>query len=132
MGAHRKTTVDLPNPLLAEAKAGAARQGTTLRCRIEEGLRIILRESRKPAVPYRMKDGNVHGGWLTPEFESKGGWSMIREAAYPGFFDDDGIDRGYGEVFQGPLGAKNFDDEEGEVPPQGRQSRRKDDGEGKK
>jgi hypothetical protein len=103
MATHMKTTVDLPNPLLAEAKAEAARQGTTLRCLIEEGLRFILRERRKPAVPYRMKDGSVHGGGLTPEFEAKGGWSKIREAAYPGFFDEDDNDpdRGFGESLEG-------------------------------
>jgi hypothetical protein len=89
MGAHMKTTVELSDALLAEAKALALRQRTTLRALIEEGLRHVL-ESTRTSEPFKLRDARFKGeSGLTPEFEAKGGWSKIREAAYPGFFDDD-------------------------------------------
>ena len=83
-----KTTIEISDPLLAKAKALAAREKTTLRALIEEGLRELLlrKDTRKP---YKLKDCSFDGGGLTPEFEAKGGWSKLREAAYPGFFDDE-------------------------------------------
>lgn len=95
-----KTTVEIPDALLAEAKALAAREKTTLRDLIEEGLRAVLRRGR-PATPRRMRDGRFGHGGLTPELEAKGGWSKIREAAYPGFLDD-----GEGKGFDYPAGGK--------------------------
>lgn len=57
-----KTTLDLNDTLLAEAKALAARQHTTLTRLIEEGLLLRLRRQRAPARPvclpvYRGKGG---------------------------------------------------------------------------
>jgi len=90
MGTHMKTTIEIAGPLLAEAKAVASREKTTLRALIEEGLREVLRR-KSPGEPFKMRDGSFKGGQgLTPEFEAKGGWSRLREAAYPGFFDEDG------------------------------------------
>ena len=83
-----KTTIEISDPLLAKAKAFAAREKTTLRALIEEGLREILlrKDTRKP---YKLKDCSFGSGGLTPEFEAKGGWSKLHEAAYPGFLDDE-------------------------------------------
>lgn len=83
-----KTTIEIAGPLLAEAKALAAREKTTLRCLVEEGLREVLRR-KKVDQPFVLGDGRFAGQGLTPEFEAKGGWSRLREAAYPGFFDED-------------------------------------------
>jgi hypothetical protein len=88
MGSHMKTTIEIADRLLAEAKALAAKEKTTLRALIEEGLREVLRREHAPK-PYKLPDLSIDGGGLTPEFEAKGGWSKLREAAYPGFFDDD-------------------------------------------
>jgi hypothetical protein len=88
MGSHMKTTIEIADRLLAEAKALAAKEKTTLRALIEEGLRELLRRKHEPK-PFTLKDCSFDGGGLTPEFEAKGGWSKLREAAYPGFFDDD-------------------------------------------
>ena len=89
MGTHMKTTIEIAGPLLVEAKALAAREKTTLRALIEEGLRHVLRDKAAGRKPFKLKDCSVGGGGLTPEMEAKGGWSKLREAAYPGFFDDD-------------------------------------------
>lgn len=88
MGSHMKTTIDIADPILAEAKAVAIREKTTLRALIEEGLRLVLR-GKRPMAAYKPRDGRFHGNGLTPEFEARGGWSKLREAAYPGFFDDE-------------------------------------------
>jgi len=81
-----KTTIEIADPLLAEAKAFAAREKTTLRALIEEGLRQVLRRQR--VTPATRKDFSFRGDGLTAELEARGGWSKIREAAYPGFFDE--------------------------------------------
>lgn len=89
MGRRMKTTIEIAAPLLAEAKALAAREKTTLRCLVEEGLREVLRR-KKVEQPFVLRDASFKGGQgLTPEFEAKGGWARLREAAYPGFFDED-------------------------------------------
>jgi hypothetical protein len=46
MGSHITTTLDLSGPLLEEAKAVAARERTTLRALVEEGLRAVLARKR--------------------------------------------------------------------------------------
>lgn len=92
MGTHMKTTIEIADPLLAEAKALAVREKTTLRALIEAGLREVLRRKRVEK-PFKLRDARFKGGQgLTPEFEAKGGWSKLREAAYPGFFDDEDED----------------------------------------
>ena len=88
MGSPVKTTVEISDPLLAEAKALAKREKTTLRCLIEEGLRAILHRKGE-ATPIPLPDGRFGGEGLAPEFEARGGWSRLREAAYSGFFGED-------------------------------------------
>ncbi len=61
-----KTTLDLNDTLLAEAKVMAAQQRTTLTRLIEEGLQLRLRKQLKPARPihlpvYRGKGGLMPG-----------------------------------------------------------------------
>ena len=62
-----KTTLDLNDQLLAEAKALAARQRTSLTRLIEEGLQLRLRAQATPAKPrgrlpvFRGRGGLVPG-----------------------------------------------------------------------
>ena len=81
MGTHMKTTIDLADALFGEAKRVAARDGTTLRTLIEEGLRLALdRRSGKGA--FRLRDASFKGGrGLHPDFARRG-LSSLREAAY--------------------------------------------------
>ena len=75
-----KTTVELPDALLTEAKEYAARERTTLRALIERGLRLVVTE-RERATGFELQDGSVPGNGLQPEFRDAS-WEQIRDAIY--------------------------------------------------
>lgn len=56
MGAHMKTTVEIPDALLADARALAEREQTTLKALIEQGLRHVVTTAKGRAgrVPPRV------------------------------------------------------------------------------
>ena len=70
MATHMKTTVEISDALLAEAKALAERDSTTLRALIEVGLRHVVAESkmRKRRIPPRIV--TFQGEGLRPEVGS--------------------------------------------------------------
>ena len=57
-----KTTVELPDELLIEAKKAAAEQRRPLRALVEEGLRIVLRGPQKKTQARRVRLITVKGG----------------------------------------------------------------------
>jgi len=75
-----KTTVEISDSLLAEAKRLAASRRTTLRQLIEDGLRDSLRKTRKPPVRFRLQDGSVDGRGLQEPLS----WPKIRQRIYEG------------------------------------------------
>ena len=76
-----KTTIDIADPLLHEAKRLATREGTTLRALVEQGLRQVLAERRqRRREPYRQRLVVFKGDGLTPEFQNAG-WAEILKAA---------------------------------------------------
>ena len=77
-----KTTIDIPDPLLSQARQIAATERTTLRALIEEGLRAVV-ERRRRGQPFRLRDGSVGGEGLQPEF-ADGDRARIRAANYEG------------------------------------------------
>ncbi len=80
MVTHMKTTIEVPDPLLEEAKRVAARDKTTLRALIEAGLRAVLKERRR-RERFRLRDASFRGTGLSEEFRGAD-WERIREAAY--------------------------------------------------
>jgi Arc/MetJ family transcription regulator len=79
-----KTTIDIPEPLLAEAKEIAAREGTTLRALVEAGLRMVVeRRGRGKEERFELRDASVDGDGLQTEFRDAG-WERLRDAAYDG------------------------------------------------
>lgn len=77
-----KTTVEIPDELLARAKRAAARDKTTVRRLIEEGLRRVLTD-RAHGGAFRLRKASFRGDGLHPDVEG-GDWSRIRERIYEG------------------------------------------------
>jgi hypothetical protein len=82
MVTHMKTTLEIADGLLTQAKREARRRGIPLRRLVEEGLRQVLK-NEKPKKPFKLKDGSVGGGWLRPELEGAS-WEQIRDIIYEG------------------------------------------------
>jgi putative antitoxin of VapBC-like toxin-antitoxin system len=77
-----KTTFDIPDPLLREARQLAARERTTLRALVEQGLRrIVAEKKRKPT--FRLRKASFKGRGLGPEL-ADAGWDRLRDIAYEG------------------------------------------------
>jgi hypothetical protein len=75
-----KTTVDIADPVLREARRVAAREGTTLRSLIEEGLRRVLAEKKRKS-PFRLRLVTAGGRGLRPELRDAS-WDEIRDRSY--------------------------------------------------
>jgi hypothetical protein len=78
-----KTTLDITDSLLSEARKVARREGTTLRALVEQGLRRVLGEKKKPRPAFRLRDASVGGKGLRPELRGAG-WDKIRDMIYEG------------------------------------------------
>jgi hypothetical protein len=76
-----KTTIELSDAALDEARRVAAREGTTLRALIEEGLRRVLAERRGRRAGFKLRRVTFAGKGLSPEFEGES-WPAIRDAVY--------------------------------------------------
>ena len=77
-----KTTIEISNGLLDEARKVASREGTTLRVLVEAGLRKEVRERRQRKA-FRLKRASFRGRGLRPELAGAK-WEQIRELAYEG------------------------------------------------
>ncbi len=80
MGTHMKTTIEISVPLLNQARKLATRQGTTLRALVEEGLRKVVAENRRPEG-FRLRQASFKGQGLQPQVAGAG-WDRLREMAY--------------------------------------------------
>lgn len=82
MATHMKTTIEISDPLLEEAKKVAAAEKITLRSLIESGLREVLAR-RKRAKAFALRDASFKGKGLQPEFRGAD-WGRVRDEAYKG------------------------------------------------
>lgn len=80
---HMKTTIDIADALLIEAKRVAAAEGTTVRELVEDGLRRSLAERRRRRRPFRVRPVTAGGDGLRPELEGVS-WDRILDLAYEG------------------------------------------------
>jgi hypothetical protein len=77
-----KTTLDISDPLLREARKAAARQGITLRALVEHGLRLAVAEkARRPA--FRLRKASVKGKGLRRDV-ADATWERLRNLSYEG------------------------------------------------
>jgi hypothetical protein len=77
-----KTTIELSDAVLRAAKTAAAREGTTVRALVEEGLRKVLAERAK-RPRFRLRRVTFRGSGLQ-DGAREGGWERIRELIYEG------------------------------------------------
>jgi hypothetical protein len=77
-----KTTVEISDPLLREARKLAAREGVTLRTLIERGLHRIVAETKHNA-PFKLRRASVKGKGLQPSARNAS-WDQLRDLSYEG------------------------------------------------
>jgi hypothetical protein len=77
-----KTTVEISDALLREARKMAAREGVTLRTLIERGLHHVV-VAAKPSTPFRLRRASFKGKGLHPDMQDKS-WDRVRDLAYEG------------------------------------------------
>jgi hypothetical protein len=75
-----KTTVDISDNLLKEAKEYAARMGIPMRQVIELGLQLALRSKKPSRRQFRLKTITTQGKGLACDED----WSIIRSFIYEG------------------------------------------------
>ena len=82
MASHMKTTIQLPDSLLRQARRLAQREHTTLKALVEQGLRRTLAE-RQQRSGFRLRKVTFKGQGLQPP-AAGASWERIRELSYEG------------------------------------------------
>lgn len=77
-----KTTVEISDPLLREARKLATREGVTLRTIIERGLHRVVTET-KQTTPFKLRRASFKGKGLHPDLRDAS-WERVRDLAYEG------------------------------------------------
>jgi hypothetical protein len=77
---HMKTTIELPDELINQARRIAKQEGATLRSLVEEGLQRSL-DARRQAVHRDLDFPSYGGSGLTDELQGAP-WSRIRDEIY--------------------------------------------------
>ena len=79
---HMKTTIQLPDSLLKEARTLANKEHTTLKSLMEEGLRRIITEHKQHGE-FKLRKATFQGKGLQPHLEGAT-WERIRDVSYEG------------------------------------------------
>lgn len=75
-----KTTVEISDSLLHEARSLAAREGVTLRALIERGLHRVIDETTR-STPFKLRRASFKGRGRQAAF-SDASWEQLRDAVY--------------------------------------------------
>lgn len=75
-----KTTVEIPDAVLKEARRVAAHEKTTVRALIVDGLRRVLAE-RKRKGTFRLRKASFKGDGLHPDLAGAP-WEKVRDTIY--------------------------------------------------
>jgi hypothetical protein len=78
-----KTTIEIADPLLRDARKLAMREGVTLRTLVERGLSQVVRETAKSTRPFKLRPAAFKGRGLQAAFRNAS-WEKISQAAYEG------------------------------------------------
>ncbi len=82
MATHMKTTVEISDALLQQARHLAANQHTTLRALIEQGLTRVLAD-QQAGTEFKLRRATFRGHGLQQQAQTAD-WERIREMAYEG------------------------------------------------
>ena len=82
MGTHMKTTIEISDALMDQAKEVVAVEGVTLRSLVEEGLRRVLNE-RQSEERFQLESASFKGEGLQPGVKD-GSWDRLRDLIYEG------------------------------------------------
>ena len=78
-----KTTIEIRDSLLRDAKEAARREGTTLRALVEEGLGHVVKGRAGRRKKYKFRMTTFKGNGLAPGLREED-WARIRELSYEG------------------------------------------------
>ena len=78
-----KTTVEIPDSLLEQARRQAASEGSTVRALVEEGLRRVLEDRLKNAGGFRLRKVTFGGDGLQSDLVDAS-WETMRDLIYDG------------------------------------------------
>ena len=84
MASHMKTTVVIPDALLAEIQKIATKNKTTLRALMQEGLMHVVEREQKKKKPKQMKDCSFPPKHLVKEKLEPMPWVELRAIIYEG------------------------------------------------
>lgn len=84
MGTHitMKTTIEISDAILEQARDLLSHEKTTLRALVEEGLRLVI-ENHAKRKPFKLRDVAFQGRGLQPNLQNAD-WETIRSLAYEG------------------------------------------------
>ncbi len=77
-----KTTVEISDSLLREARKLAAREGVTFRARVERGLHRVVAETKQQA-PFKLRRASFKGKGRQPQLH-EASWERLRDLVYDG------------------------------------------------
>jgi hypothetical protein len=80
--ASMKTTIDIADTLLREAKRLAAKEGVTLKVVVERGLRQVVARKERHS-PFRLRKASFKGKGLQPGVKDTS-WERVRDLVYEG------------------------------------------------
>jgi len=77
-----KTTIEISDSLLKQARKLAQREGVTLRALVERGLHRVISETRV-ATPFKLRSATFGGEGLQTAFRDTP-WEGVRDEIYKG------------------------------------------------
>lgn len=77
-----KTTIEIPDSILKEARKLASREGTTVKALVVERVQKVISERKRPGT-FKLRKATFKGKGLQPHLDGAS-WERIRDLAYEG------------------------------------------------
>jgi len=77
-----KTTIEIPDSILKEARKLASREGTTVKALVVESLQKVIVERKRPGG-FKLRRATFKGKGLQPPLNGAS-WERIRDLTYEG------------------------------------------------